>query len=476
MLLGVILPFFISITLFSQPVAQAQEESSAAPSGIELTRATALRRVLKTNPQISAEQAAEFRARSLIEQVDAARYPQLSLIAGVLTGQAADNTDSSENGIRSRRRALGDFNIDQVRPTFLGQVGIIQQLGTFGKIGHRDRAAKANLRAAKAQTQLKANAVAVEFADIYEAHLYAKEILLFVADIRGVIDRNIEETQARIDVAAGDVNMNDLLRLKTGLSATKVIENQAKAVVSQTTEGFRAYLSLPPDISISTKEKYLDPVNKDTTALENLIQHAKQNRPEILALEDAIVAFGALSDAEHAGYYPNFFLAGFASGAYTVDRDFVQSRYVFDRFGHLFGGFMIGAQWQIQWDMATHRASELKAEQHRYSQLLLWAKNGIPAEVNRYYQEVVRARSDLDELGKSISTTKRWVIRASADFSAGFGDSRSVVEAVQAYVLMKNSQLDAVYRLNTNLARLAQATGTFAEEAQLSLYPGNSGK
>ena len=457
--------------LFSLPFRMGFANPETETKVVHLDRGEALRRVLKLNPQITAQQAEELRAKARIGQVNAVKWPQLSVIAGVATGLSANNSDQSENGVRSERGAIDGFHIDQIRPTLLGQLTVTQPLYTFGKIGKRETAAKASLAAAKAQTQLKAAEVAIEFANIYESHLYAKDIKLFVQDILGVVEGSIEETQIRLEAEAFDVTRQDLLRLQAGLGAAKLIQNQADAGISQTLEGLRAYLQLPPDVELKIKEAHLDPISKEPTQLEALIELALNKRPEFKALDRAIAVYTALSEAEFADYFPNLFVAGYASGAYTPDRDLVQSRYIIDPLGHIVVGGMLGAQWTLSWDMASHRAEEARADVHRYANLKLWAETGVPAEVNRYFQEVERARKDLAQLKESLPVTREWVVRSSADFSSGFADSRAVVEAVQAFVLMQNSQIDAVYRLNTNLALLAQAVGTITE-GHSTIYPG----
>lgn len=461
--------------LYPIAVSQAADSSSTiAKDGVHrLNRGEALRRVLKVNPQISAERSEELRAKARIAQINAAKWPQLSMIIGVATSLSATNTDLDENGVRSERQAIGDFNFDQVRPALLGQLQVIQPIFTFGKIGKFEKAAHASLEAAEAQTLLKAADVAVEFANIYESHLYAKDIRLFADDILGIVQRSIVDTEIRLEAEAYDVSRNDLLRLKAGYGAAKLIQHQADAVLSQTREGLRAYLQLPANIDVETSEKHLDPVSDSPSSLESLVATAQDKRPEFRALDQAIVAYKSLAEAEFANYYPNIFVAAYASGAYTPDRDFVQSRYIIDPLGHFVVGGMVGLQWQLQWDMPTQRAEEMRADVHRYAKLKLWAETGVPAEVNRYFEEVQRARRDLRQLKESLPVTREWVVRTSADFASGLSDSRAVVEAVQAFVLMQNSQMDAVYRLNTNLAHLAQSMGTITE-GYSKIYPGES--
>lgn len=442
-----------------------------APEPVVLDRHQAVRRALEANPRIESERAGELKARARQGQVDSAKLPRIAALFSITTAVEAENTDADQNGVQSRQAAIGDFDIDQVRPSFMARLNVVQPLTTFGKIGHRERAADAGLAAAEAQTEMTAADVVVELANLYESHLYAKEVLLFVRDVKGVASRAVQETEARLEAGDVDVKRQDLLRLKTALGAAELGENYAQAALSQTREGIRAYLDIDPAAELSTKEKYLDPVSEEPTVVEELIALARDHRPEMRALENGIDAYEALAAAERADYYPNLFALVFFSGAYTPDRDFIQSRYVYDPFGHLLIGGAVGAQWNIEWNMATRRAQEQEAEAHRLSSLLEWARAGVPAEVNRHHRDVQRARADLTQLEKTIPVTREWVVRATADFSAGLGDSREVTDAVAAYVRMKNNQLDAVYRLNVALAQLAKATGTLTDGSSF-LYPG----
>jgi outer membrane protein TolC len=466
----------LAFLILSPGLAAAQsegdvEESSKNGSVVTINRAMAIQRVLDENPEIRATQAEVMVAEARTDQVDAAKYPSLDVTVGVASSLAAENSDQDENGVRSSQAAYGEFDLGQLRPAFLGRLTATQPIHTFGKIGLREEAAEAGLKAARAQGRMGAADVLIQVAMLYESHLYAKDVLLFVKDIQQVAERSIEETEARLDVGAFDVSPQDLLRLKTALGAANLIENFANAALSQTSEGLRAYLGYPPGTKIETEEDYLDPVNEQATALEDLIALARDQRPELVALSQGIEAYDKLADAEYADWFPNLFALGFVSGAWTPDRDQQQSRFVVDPLNHFVAGALVGAQWKIQWDSATHRAAEIRAEAFRLEQLQVWATSGLPAEVNRYHREVTRARADIEQLKITLPVTQEWVVRASADYAAGFEDSRGVTDAVAAFVRMKNNELDAVYRLNLNLAELAKATGTLGREGG-TLYPG----
>ena len=464
-LVGLMVALPVSSVLAASPPGPA----STGGATVTIGRPDVIRRAADQNPQVVAARAEIHRYEALQNQVFAARFPSISVQVGVATSLQADLVN--ENGVESRRGAYKDFSIDQLSAAFLGRIQGIQPLYTFGKIDLRGEAADHGLRASRAQVRMTQADIALEAVKIYEGLLYARAVLLFLDDLAGIGEKTLEQTEDLIDEGAPGVSEQDILRIKSAQGLARLGLTEAEAGRSQATEGLRAYLGLPKKAKIVTADEYLDPVTTQPTRLEDVIDLALNNRPEFDALKQGIIAVEKLAEAESAGYYPNIFLAGLVSAAYTPGREFTQSRYVFDPLAHFVPGAMIGAQWEIQWDMAGQRAEEVRADAIKLTGLLKWAEQGIPAEVNQVYQEVVRARRDLAQLAESVPLTKQWLVRASANYGVGLGQSRDVSDAVTNYVLLKTAELKAVYRLNVSLAELAKVTGTLVD-GESPLYPG----
>ncbi len=442
-------------------------------SSITLSRVEVVRRAAEQNPQVASARAEIYRSEALQNQVFAARFPSLSVRVGIATSLQADLVD--ENGATSRRSAYDDFEFDQLSAAFVGQALATQPLYTFGKIDLRGEAADHGLRAQRAQVRMTQADVAFEAAQIYEGLIYANEVLRFLDDLDGIAEKTLEQTEDLLDDGAPDVSEQDILRVKSAQGLAALGRTEAEAGVSQAIEGLRAYLGIDRGVIILPEDEYLEPISMKPSRLEDLIDLAMNNRAEFDALREGILGYERLADAESAGYYPNIFLAGFVTAAYTPGRDLIQSRYVFDPLGHFVPAALIGAQWDIQWDMAGQRANEVRADAIKLTGLLKWAEQGIPAEVNQVYQEVVRARADIAQLEETIPLTKQWLVRASANYGVGLGPSRDVADAVTNYVLLKTAQLKAVYRLNIALAQLAKVTGTLPD-GDSPLYPGRGSK
>lgn len=452
--------------------ARADEAPPTDDEGrIVLSRAYVLRRAASRNPQVASTRAEVLRAQAQQGQVRAARFPDVEVVAAAATSLQADLVDDQTNGVQSTRSAY-DFDLGRdLSVAFGGQITVIQPLYTFGKIDLRADAAERAERAARAQVEMTQADVALEAAKLYEGHLYAKAVLLFVSSVEDIAKKSLEETEFLLEEGSPDVKPQDKLRLQAALGVAALARHRAEAGLDQSREGLRAYLDLPDDAEIVLEDEYQDPIATAPTRLETLVATALERRPEMRALENGIAAYQSLADAERADYYPDFFVMGYMSAAYTPGRDWVTSRYVLDPLGHFLPGALVGARWTIQWDMAGERAKEVEADATKLAGLLEWAKTGVPAEVNKIYRDLEQARRDIEQLEQTLPLTKQWMVRASADYGAGLGPSSELTDAVQAYALLKTSELEAVYKLNVALAELAKATGTLVD-GDSTLYPG----
>lgn len=455
--------------ILSSLLSAALGQAATSTTVLVLSRADVVERVANQNPQVVSARAEVYRRQAQARQVRAARFPTLSVFLAAATGEKANLVDGT--AVASERSAY-DFKMSDLTVTLAAQGTIVQPLYTFGKIDDRAEAAAHAGRAAQAQVRMTRESVAFEAAKLYEAHLYAKAMLLFVEDLESIAQSSLEDTEDMLADGSPDVSQNDLLRVKAALSFAKVQHQHAAAGVRQSEAGLRAYLGLRPEQPFKLADEHMTPLSTEPGSLEQLVQLAHDKRPEFEALREAVMAFDKLASAERAAFYPNIALAGYLSAAYTPGRDWITSRYVFDRMGHVLPVAAVVAQWELNWDMPEARAKEVEADRIKYAGQLEWAKQGIPALVTKAYEDVRRARGDLAELKQGVPDTRQWMVRASADYEMGLGGSREITDAAQFYVLLKSSQLDAVYRLNVALAELAQATGTLVGQGG-SLYPGD---
>jgi outer membrane protein len=435
-----------------------------------LDRRAAVRAALAQHPEIAAARAEEAASQAQRRQVDAARWPMVNVLGGI--GPSFKATLVPNSTVRSVEQQYRDLSPGDLSAVFLADVSVIQPLYTFGKIAHRQRATEHGLRARQAQTRMERADVALEVARIYEGHLLARDAERFFDETAHWLDSTLQATEAKLAKDAPGTTEKDVLRLQTAISLAVMGGNQARAGKAQAQAGLIAYLGLPRDTTLVVVEDELLPVGQLPRDIGELIALAEQRRPELIALREGRLALSALARAEAAGLTPDLFLLGFLQLAYTPGRDWVQTRFVIDPLNHVVPGALLGLRWQFQGDMAGARAEEQQRRAEVLGHTGRWADAGIPAQVRQAYEDVRRARLDIDEAERSLVKAKRWMVQASADQSVGLLPLSELADAVQTYVTLRLGLLQARFAHNVGMAALARATGTLdGEDARFYLAP-----
>ena len=138
-----------------------------------LDRRAAVRAALAQNPRIAAARAEEAVLQAQRRQVDAARWPIVTLDAGV--GPSLQATLVPGTAAQSVEQQYGSLKLSDLSAAFVGNLSVIQPLYTFGKIATRQEATAHGLRAREAQTRMERADVAFEVARIYEGYLLARD-------------------------------------------------------------------------------------------------------------------------------------------------------------------------------------------------------------------------------------------------------------------------------------------------------------
>lgn len=433
-----------------------------------LSRAEAIARALRQNPQIAAARARAAQSHAEQGQADAARWPQVSVELGV--GPSFRATLVPGTAVESTRGRF-DLAAEDLSVVVGGRLAVIQPLYTFGKIDGFRAAAEHGLKAREAQTQMTRADVALEVARLYEASLFARDSRRFFEELENYVVRTILATEERLNADTPDVTEQDVLRLQTALAAVRLALNYARAGRQQAQAGLAAYLGLAAGAELEPREDELKTLDTVRGTASSLVSRALRDRPELGALREGALAYDSLANAEHAGMLPDVFVMGFVDGAYTPGRDWLSTRYVSDPLNHVDPGILLGMRWQIQGAMSKARSQQRSAQARELRDLQGWATAGLPAQVQKSYADVGRARLDIAEAHTAVGRAKRWMVQANGDYLVGLSNSQPLVDAVRAYTELRAAELDATYRHNVAVADLAYATGTLVGD-KLGLYPG----
>ena len=294
-------------------------------------------------PQVAAARAEEAAADAQRRQVDAARWPIVTLDAGVGAVAAGDAGAGD-------RRAVGRAAVpgpQALRPVaaFLADLSVIQPLYTFGKIALRGEAAAHGLRAREAQTRMQRADVAFEVARIYEGYLLARDADRFLDETATGWRARWKAAQERLSRRSAASRERDVLRLQAAQGLAAMGLNQARAGMAQARAGLVAYLGLPAGERSAFAEEELLPVGRRRGRLRRRWSSlASDRRPELDGpARGAEGARRAGARPRRPGSFPTSSSLAFVSVAYTPGRDWLQTGSSIDPLNHFIPGALVGA-------------------------------------------------------------------------------------------------------------------------------------
>jgi multidrug efflux system outer membrane protein len=272
----------------------------------DATLDTLIQRALANNTELRSAAARLLQARALLGSADAARMPQLDLVAGGARGTPAGTSPSS----------TGLLNAANASTTHLTSVGasLSYELDLAGRLSQASRAAAFDTQTRAALLQNARLMVEAEVAQSYLALRFVDQERRLLADTLLSYRDTLALTRHRVD--AGRVGELDLVRMQGDVAATEAealgldrqraeLENALAVLLGEPASGFRladddAALPVLPAIPGGLPSAML------------------ARRPDVSAAERSLLAAQARVGVAQAAWFPSLTLtsaAGFASTA-----------------------------------------------------------------------------------------------------------------------------------------------------------------
>lgn len=343
---------------------------------------------------------------------------------------------------------------------FKGDATLIQPLYTFGKISENMRAATHGIEVDRAKKEQARNEIALKVEEYYNGLLLAREmqgLLRYVAD---TLKDSRDKAQKLLDDGSPNVVLEDLYKLDSYRGAVAGYQAEADKGERLALAALRSRLALAADADFDITTTELVAEEGTVADVSTFVTAARERRPEFRQIREGLKARQALVEAARADYYPDLFLAGYLSGAYSEKRDRINNPWVPDQFNHYWGGVALGLRWKLDFGITGAKLAGKQAEYNRLEHTRDFAEANIPLQVRKYHLDLATAQEKMTATTQGYKNAKKWVVASVSNFDFGVGPAKDIFEALEQYAKTRAAYFQAVYDRNLARAGLDYATGT----------------
>ena len=452
--LSLVLCSFISVGTVGLFSGEALGESP--PNRLILGLPELIERALSESPELGEVASDISSARSDLEQVKSAYYPQLESTALFGPVEDAKEPEVRNGQITDPSPALGLSSIGVFGRL---ELTLTQPLYTFGKLSNRKEAATRGVLAKQSQVEGKKGQIVLRVKELYYALILARAGLDLAKEGGDYFDEAARRIQRLLKVESSNVRESDLHRVDAYRADSLRFRAEAEKGVKVAYFALKSLIRLPSNLEFDPAEKSL-PVKREVLGgLEEYIQKAAAGRPEFKQLAEALAAQELQVKAATSDRYPSFFAALHGSVAGAPGRESLYNRYIRDEFNHAYAGVVAGMKWNFDFGIGRAKVDKMRAEYEKLLHTKASAEMNIPIQVAKTYQEHLEWQAAMESYRKAASAARRWIVTAQSDFDMGVGSAYDMLNAIDRYGQNQGKYLEALFRYNLSLAELEYAAG-----------------
>ncbi len=414
----------------------------------ESERTRLIDRALQNNPLIGAARASMQEFEALYTKAKLSWLPRTRVEA---LGSATPAITYEENT---------DMDLSKWGPLASFEATMAMPLYTFGKLRLLKEMAVSGIDIGKARIKMARDEIRFQVNTAYFSNLHSRRLLDIIEDGKDKLEK------ARSYLAEHeedeDFDQVDLLRLKVYDAKTRIQEFEAGRLklISHTALSMLTGLdSALSQESLSTRV----PAIKETVTVAGLLEKAKQNRPEVQALELASRLAGIETSLENRKWFPDILaVASFNwRKAWAID---ISQNSGYNPYDTIFGGGGVGLVWNLDFGERIGNIDKTRAKQRR----LTFQTNALLLKIEIAIAQKLQLARDACEITKLNKKAKRaarsWASSKSALYEAGTGDLKETIEALTKYFGIAVDVENSVLKSNLAMSALARECGITIED------------
>ena len=419
----------ILVTAIVLGLMSAQTAFAAA---VEINLDKAIEMALKTNPTVKISEADSSVAKAQKDEAKASRWLSIDYTHKTARGGYYD-PDPSSSQYAPRNSHTNGFTASI--PLYTG-----------GKLSGTIEQAVQNYKSSEYGVDESYQAVKLSATNGYYAVLQAIDTVKLSKDSVERLSAHLQNVQAQYDV--GVVAKVDVLRSQVELADAEQTLIKAQNAYDLAVADLNNIIGLPhgTDLNVTESLQY----NKYDNPMENCINFALANRPELFQAEAGIEAAKAAVKVAKSGYMPQV--------AASASNDWSSTSWPGDDNQNWGVGVSVSMN-VFDSGVTAAKVNASEASLYKAEETYRQTKDSVQLDVRNNYLS-------LREAEKRIATSKVAVDSAEEDYrisqlryQAGVGTNIDVMDAQVALTQAKNNYVQALYDYNTSSAALAKAMG-----------------
>ena len=283
--------------------------------------------------------------------------------------------------------------------------------------------------------------------------------LFKVTKVKSVVDENIDLIKAHLsDVKNfyenGISTKNDVLKVQVQLAEAQLRQIDADNGVKLARSSLNNVIGLPLSTETAVQADVVLEEN-NTPDLDQLIQEAMENRPELKAMDFRMKAGESGVTMAESGWYPQIYLAGDYYYARPNQRIFPAE----DKFNGTWD-VSVGLSWDIwNWLATSDQTEQAEAQLEQVKDGYKSLKDGISLEVTQYYLNLLKAKEKVLASEQSVHQAEENYRVTNETFKNGLALNSDLLDAEFALLQAKTNYIQALADYELAKAGLEKSIG-----------------
>ena len=412
-----------------------------------------IRQAITTNPQMQVAKFDVDRAELQLKSAKLSRIGKIELFNR--TGIVEDAVGDAITG----EKLSGSYDV-------FNRLNILFSLPlyTFGRVSRGIDAAGENVNRQLASQFKTGSDLILGVHKRYYGYVLAHQLLNTTEQIQKNFSEAYEVAEERLDMGDALVTETDALKLRVGLAVVTKNLYTVQREVRVAKEALREIMGLDDSVDFQVADNKLKEVDFNLRQLDQYLQQAKKNNPDIKQLKAAVSAEEARYLAEKGKYYPTLLAVGGLRHAVAPGREDQDNPFLKDDYNYFDAGASLGVKWDLNFFQTDTGVKEHKVRYLRMKSLLERALDAVALQVKEKYHQYTEKKNSLDASFEAKKAGRALLFLNLTNFKLGMGSGKDVFDSLSLHARVDGEYYEAIFKYNMAVVELQDVIGMLKPE------------